>query len=485
MARGESPAVLRNIYTLFHVGTTNGVTDAQLLDRFKARSDLDSSEAAFAALLDRHGPMVLGVCRRALRNPDDVADAFQATFLILVRKANSVRVDDSLGRWLYGVSRRVAARAKLAAARRSGPQVREIELAAAPARDANLDELRDVLDEEIGRLPEEFRSAVVLCELEGLGHGEAARELGCAVGTVKSRLSRAREKLRTRLIRRGVAPTACASYVESASAAVPSEFIEATVKAAIENANGVVSPAVAWLIQGVLRTMFLNKLSMIAITVVASLALATTARVLARQAATPAAQDRPAEQRVERKVGVENKLSNTAGSTATDLGESNEQEDESPDDAELLRLDLQLLTTEVQSRLQRIEATHSELVRIQLSFKDDSSGQTRAATLQKSLERSRREYISKKKELARKLSELNEVESKVGEDRRAAAEGIAMRRTGTFKRGTSTTKQIPVQPAGTDSPAIPAILEKRLSGIEGKLDTVLRTLEDLKREVRK
>jgi hypothetical protein len=146
---------------------------------------------------------------------------------------------------------------------------------------------------------------------------------------------------------------------------------------------------------------------------------------------------------------------------------------------------LQLLTTEVQSRLQRIEATHSELVRIQLSFKDDSSGQTRAATLQKSLERSRREYISKKKELARKLSELNEIESKVGEDRRAAAEGIAMRRTGTFKRGTSTTKQIPVQPAGTDSPAIPAILEKRLSGIEGKLDTVLRTLEDLKREVRK
>ena len=96
-----------------------------------------------------------------------------------------------------------------------------------------------------------------------------------------------REKLRTRLIRRGVAPTACALYVESASAAVPSEFIEATVKAAIENANGVVSPAVAWLIQGVLRAMLFNKLSMIAITVVASLALATTARVLARQAALP------------------------------------------------------------------------------------------------------------------------------------------------------------------------------------------------------
>src|SRR5271163_1962410 len=132
MARGESPAVLRDIHTLFHVGTNTGLTDAQLLDRFRARADLKSSEAAFAGLMARHGPMVLGVCRRALSNPDDVADAFQATFLILVRKADSVRVEDSLGRWLYGVSRRVSVRAKLAAARRSAREVREIEFAAAP-----------------------------------------------------------------------------------------------------------------------------------------------------------------------------------------------------------------------------------------------------------------------------------------------------------------------------------------------------------------
>ena len=117
MAKGESPGVLRDIHTLFHVGTSSGLTDAQLLDRFRARSDRDSSESAFAGLMARHGPMVLGVCRRALRNPDDVADAFQATFLILVRQADTVRVEDSLGRWLYGVSRRVSVRAKLAAAR--------------------------------------------------------------------------------------------------------------------------------------------------------------------------------------------------------------------------------------------------------------------------------------------------------------------------------------------------------------------------------
>ena len=141
-----------------------------------------------------HGPMVLGVCRRALRNPDDVADAFQATFLVLVHKADTVRVDDSLGRWLYGVSRRVSVRAKLTARDRSARQVRGIDFAAPRDRYVELDELRDVLDEEISRLPEKYRSTVVLCELEGVGHEEAARQLGCPVGTIKSRLSRAREE---------------------------------------------------------------------------------------------------------------------------------------------------------------------------------------------------------------------------------------------------------------------------------------------------
>ncbi len=280
MAMRQSPAVLHDIHTLFQDGTSNGLTDADLLDRFRARSDLDASEAAFAGLLARHGPMVLGVCRRALRNPEDVADAFQATFLILVRKADSVRVDDSLGRWLYGVSRRVSVRAKLAEARRSARQVPGAELAAAPADDADRDELRDVLDEEIGRLPEKFRSAVVLCELQGFGHDEAARRLGCAVGTVKSRLSRAREKLRSRLIRRGVAPAAWAVYAESSSAAVPAKLMEATINSATAGADGSIPPAVTFLIEGVLRAMLLKKVSMIAVTVVAGLALASSAAVL-------------------------------------------------------------------------------------------------------------------------------------------------------------------------------------------------------------
>ncbi len=291
MAMGESSAVLRDIHILFQEGTGHGLSDVQLLDRFRSRSDLSSSEAAFAGLLARHGPMVLGVCRRALRNPDDVADAFQATFLILVRKADRVRVDDSLGRWLYGVSRRVSVRAKLAAMHRSARQMREVDIAAPPGRDDELDELRHVLDEEISRLPEKFRSTVVLCELEGVGHDEAARQLGCPVGTIKSRLSRAREKLRSRLIRRGIAPAAGAVHLESTTPALPARLIETTARAAIGYADGGVSPSVTLLIHGVLQAMLLKKVSVIVIALAAGLAMVTGAGVWARQIAARPAED--------------------------------------------------------------------------------------------------------------------------------------------------------------------------------------------------
>ena len=114
MVNGDSSAVLRHVRALFGAGAAGGMSDGQLLERFRRRGGDPDAEAAFAVLVARHGPMVFGVCRRALRDPNDAADAFQATFLILVRKAGSVRVDDSLGRWLYGVSRRVAARARTA-----------------------------------------------------------------------------------------------------------------------------------------------------------------------------------------------------------------------------------------------------------------------------------------------------------------------------------------------------------------------------------
>ena len=119
MTGNDPSAVARDVQTLFGVGAAGGLTDGQLLERFVNGRDASAAEGAFAALVRRHGPMVWGVCRRALDDPHDAADAFQATFLVLVRKAGSVRVEDSLGRWLYGVSRRVAARARVEAARRA------------------------------------------------------------------------------------------------------------------------------------------------------------------------------------------------------------------------------------------------------------------------------------------------------------------------------------------------------------------------------
>ena len=201
-----------------------------------------AAEAAFAALVARHGPMVLGVCRRALADPNDVEDAFQATFLVLVRRARSVRVGDSLGRWLYGVARRVAAKAQ---ARSERARVRSVPLArepVAPEPPADRIELLAALDEEVSRLPEKYRAPVVLCHLEGLTHAEAAERLRWPVGTVSGRLSRARDLLRDRLVRRGMAPTAGSMVAllatEGARAAVPEPLAAATVRAATRLAMG-------------------------------------------------------------------------------------------------------------------------------------------------------------------------------------------------------------------------------------------------------
>jgi RNA polymerase sigma factor (sigma-70 family) len=519
MAMGQSPAVLRDIHTLFHDGTSNGLTDAQLLDRFRARSDLDSSEAAFAGLMARHGPMVLGVCRRALRNPDDVADAFQATFLILVRKAGSVRVDDSLGRWLYGVSRRVSVRAKLAEARRSARQVPGVDIAAAPANDAGLDELRDVLDEEIGRLPEKFRSAVVLCELEGFGHHEAARRLGCAAGTVKSRLSRAREKLRSRLIRRGIAPAALSFYVGSTSASVPAELMATTISAATGGANALIPPAVTLLIQGVLRAMLLKKMSMIAATVVAGLALASGTGVWARQRGGLPKDDQPGGQRDEGIGAGENEARSTARQSTVFAGESKAQTDAAIEQLELLLLDVELLEGEVEARKQTIHTTSQQLIQMKVTGHDPNSNEllppdvrrTRVESLQKELNDIRREWILKKRELGQKELEVNEKRRQLQEKRTRAAELEAGQRPGGMmgsgmggggmmgggmggggmtgrggidQRAASRKKTVRIQPTDSDGPGNSPMLEKRLTEIEGKLDKVLKALEALKPEPR-
>lgn len=270
MTGNHPAAVVREVQTLLSVGAVGGLTDGQLLERFVTRHDA-GADSAFAVLVQRHGRMVWGVCRRSLNDPHAAADAFQATFLILVRKAATIRVDDSLGRWLYGVSRKVAMRAKVTNARRSARETGGVETVASSDLASDRSEPLAELDEEIGRLPERYRAAVVLCDLGGTTHEEAARQLGCAVGTVGSRLARGRERLRDRLTRRGLAPRAgllgAGLLEETASAAAPMDLMRSTAQAALRIAAGesaLVSANVSALLKGMLKTMFLTRLKFIA-----------------------------------------------------------------------------------------------------------------------------------------------------------------------------------------------------------------------------
>src|SRR5947209_2361714 len=180
-------------------------TDGDLLEAFLTRRD----EAAFEALLRRHGPMVLGVCRRVLDDADSADDAFQATFLVLARKAESIRKRPSVGSWLFGVAFRTALKARASAVRRRIHERAIMHPATTDPREEIVwRELRPLLDAEMDRLPEKYRAPLVLCYLEGKTNEEAARELGWTKGTVSGRLARARDVLRQRLVRRGLDLTA-------------------------------------------------------------------------------------------------------------------------------------------------------------------------------------------------------------------------------------------------------------------------------------
>jgi RNA polymerase sigma factor (sigma-70 family) len=264
MASGQLRTLLHHLHRLAAPGP-GGLSDAQLLERFVAERD----EAAFEVLVWRHGPLVYNVCRRVLRRADDVEDAFQATFLALVRKAAAIRNRAALAGWLYQVAHRIALRAR--AARRPTVPYPAADVAA-PAEDDALQgcDLRPVLDEEVRRLPAKYRDAVVLFYLSGHTTEEAARQLGCPRGTVLSRLAWARERLRQRLARRGVAlpAGALAAWLarKGASAAAPALLTSSTVRAATGLASGktaaagVVSARVATLMEGAIRSMFLTQL---------------------------------------------------------------------------------------------------------------------------------------------------------------------------------------------------------------------------------
>ena len=252
------------------------IADRQLLESFVA----GRQEAAFTALVRRHGAMVFGVCRRVLTDWHDAEDAFQATFLILARQAGSIRRRESVGSWLYGVAYRVSQKVKTGAARR---RCRERQRPIEPATGAGavgLEELRLVLDEELARLPEKYRAPLVLCYLEGKTRDEAAGQLGWSVGALKGRLERGRERLRRRLERRGlafsVALLVTALSQGTARATLPAALLAHTVNAAMPVAAGTtaaaggVSASVAALMEGVLHTMMITRLT---VTTVVALSL--------------------------------------------------------------------------------------------------------------------------------------------------------------------------------------------------------------------
>jgi RNA polymerase sigma factor (sigma-70 family) len=272
MAQQGSNLVVRFLRRIVAAHGGGDATDGQLLNRFAAEHD----ESAFAALVQRHGPMVLGVCRRLLPELQDAEDAFQATFLVLVRKASSIARSELLGNWLYGVAHRTALEARRRAARRRARERQVPDMAAvASSTEAVWSDLRPVLDEEVGRLPAKFRLPVVLCYFEGRTNEEAARLLGCPKGTVLSRLASARERLRDRLTRRGLALPAglfAAALSENGAAAMPPGLLDATVRAAVLAAVGdkaAVSGPVAVLAAEVVRAMGMTKLKYLTATLLA------------------------------------------------------------------------------------------------------------------------------------------------------------------------------------------------------------------------
>ena len=207
-------------------------TDGELIRAFVERK----SPAAFGELVLRHGPMVLGVCLRVLRHRQDAEDAFQATFLVLARKAGAVSPPDAVGNWLHGVALQTAVRARAITMKRRRRETVVPSVPETATREAGWDDVAEVLDEELGRLPNHYRAVLLLCDVEGRTRADAARHLGCPEGSVSSRLSRARAMLAMRLTKRGVTLPAGAVTMlvgqNATTAGVPAALVTSTVGAA-------------------------------------------------------------------------------------------------------------------------------------------------------------------------------------------------------------------------------------------------------------
>jgi RNA polymerase sigma factor (sigma-70 family) len=299
MATSQTSEVIQHLRRTVLLPHGPGLTDGQLLDDYISRGE----EAALEALVRRHGPMVWGVCRRVLRNHHDAEDAFQATFLVLVRKAASIASPELLANWLYGVAHQTALRARATTATRRARERQVTEMPEPAVTDQEfLNDLQPLLDQELSRLPDKYRVAIVLCELEGKTRKEAARQLGVPEGTLAARLARGRVMLAKRLARHGLAVSsgslAAVLAPNAASASAPTSVVSSTIKAASlfaagqAAAAGVVTAEVAALTEGVLKTMLLTKLKM-ATAVLLGAILACASVGLLSKTLTAAAQSEP------------------------------------------------------------------------------------------------------------------------------------------------------------------------------------------------
>jgi RNA polymerase sigma factor (sigma-70 family) len=286
--------VWKQLDGLFRFGASGYLGDAELLGRYVAGRRDEAAEAAFAALVERHGPMVLGVCRRVLGDRHAAEDAFQATFLVLARKAGAIARRERLANWLHGVASRTALDARARADRRRRREQKAFATTATesgPDDGPDRDELRAVLDEELARLPARYRGPVILCELDGLPRQVAARQLGIPEGTLSSRLARAKDLLRHRLTRRGLAPAVVAIEVlahEARAVILPPSLAVSTIEAAARVAAGVslaeaVSASVVTLTQGALNAMLLAKVKGLAFALAASALVVGTGVVVLAQ----------------------------------------------------------------------------------------------------------------------------------------------------------------------------------------------------------
>ena len=314
MAKAVSSPILQLIHRFVENPSERQLSDHYLLEQFSNQRD----EAAFGTLLRRHGAMVLDVCRSVLGNEADVEDVFQATFLVLARKAASIRKTGSVGSWLHGVAFRTAMKVRLQSTTRQKNEALVPPRTLTEPDDLTWREVRQVLHEELTGLAERYRVPLVACYLEGKTQNEAAAQLGLAKSTLKERLERGRSLLRARLVRRGLGPLAvvviAAWPVAAASAAVPGTLVSNTIQAASLVAGGQVvasaalSARVAALTEGVLQTMLLAKVKT-AVIVTATVAVVAIGLGLVTLAGSGWANSSPgAEEKTPVKPSTERKL---------------------------------------------------------------------------------------------------------------------------------------------------------------------------------